>query len=522
MIDYNYATDGIYSITDREKFQVLKEVYPDRYISRNICAKYIGAGKEIFSPKGKRETRFKEPKSFLPKVIELLKQEEKISEQVYKEIILSMGFLLEDTIDDSMRAIVRDMQLRDKFKDKPKKFRKYILEQSKELAYKKLNAFFVDMDIELNKKIESQVKEYIAEIVKKVFYKGTQTVNTWEKQRGNIPNSTIKKDLANMFDMQYIIWTKSYVDIQSFRRDLNILKKPILNDKKDNKEELDRKILGEILPISLNEETEFEFISQTTPIKIPTNLQNFSANFMFNLAKLLKKHNQVRDALYVLEILEKSLEPFIFYYKNEIQHLKAILLSSKKIRDWDRAIVELRYLYVDGYHFQEPEILTLLASNYKRKALYNSNGTLKSKGEVNISLLQTAHQLYEEAYALSKDDKYYHAINIAYIILIIDAIEQNNEKKKRQREIATLYNELLKSGFPSDKQNWWQITTQIEFLLLMKRDSEAFDVFESYNSTPEAFEVETTIRQLELYTHFTRDRVGRDFIAVLSDVFTKK
>ena len=510
MIDYNYATDGIYSITDREKFQVLKEVYPHKYISRNICAKYIGTGRQIFHRKNRKEIIFKEPKVLLLKII--------TKKRVYKqkEIILSMGFLLESRIDEFMREMARDSKLREKFNHKPKEFRIYILEQSKDLAYRELNSFFIDMEIEFNREeIKSKFKEYVDEVVKKIFNKGVQTINTWENQTGNIPNSTIKKDLANIFGMQYMIWTKRYADIQSFKRDLEVLKIPIKNSDKNNKDKLDKKILGTIFPLPLHEERELNSISKIIPIKIPENLQNFSANFMFNLAKLLKKHNQVRDALYVLEILEKSLDPFIFYHKNEIQHLKAILLSSKTVRDWDRAIVELRYLYVDGYHFQEPEILTLLASNYKRKALYNSNGTLKSKEEVNISLLQTANQLYEEAYTLSNEDSYYHAINIAYIMLIIDAIEGNRENRKNQKKITKLYKELLKSGFPYNKNNWWQVTTQIEFLILMQRDSDALNVFESYTSTPEAFEIETTIRQLELYSHFTDDEIVKDFMGVL-------
>ena len=90
MINYNDAPDGIYDITEREKFQVLKEVYLHKYISRNICAKYIGAGRQIFSPKDKKEIRFKEPKLLLPKIIKLLKEEEKLSKKLQKETLLSM------------------------------------------------------------------------------------------------------------------------------------------------------------------------------------------------------------------------------------------------------------------------------------------------------------------------------------------------------------------------------------------------------------------------------------------------
>ena len=515
MIDYNYATDGRYDASDREKFQVLKELYPHKYISRNICAKYIGAGRQIFTPKNKKEIHFQEPKLFLPKIIELLKREEKLSKKLQKEIILSIGFLLESSLDDAMKEMAKDVKLRERFSHKPKEFRAYVLEQSTTLAYKEINAFLIDMEITLTKEIESQLSPYIEEIVKKIFNKGVQTVNTWENQTGNIPNSTIKKDLANMFGMQYVMWSQSYADVQSFKRDLEVLKKPKVDNSKKQTKQLDSKILGEVLPIPLNEETELEFISQTTPIKIPGNLSSFSASFMFNLANLLKSHEQATDALYVLESLMQKVEPFVFYYRKKIQHLKAILLSHRTVQKWDEAIVELRYLYADGYHFEQPEILTLLASNYKRKALYHPNGTLNHKEQVDINLLQQANDLYEDAYNLSKDDKYYHAINRAYMMLIIDAIEGTRKKETIKREITTLYKELLKNGFPTNKSDWWQVTTQIEFLLLMQRDSEAFDVFESYNSTPKAFEVETTIRQLELYSHFTGDRVVKDFMGVL-------
>ena len=113
MIDYNYAPDGTYNITDRAKFQLLKEVYPYKYISRNICAKYIGAGRQIFTPKNKKEIHFQEPKLFLPKIIELLKREEKLSKKLQKEILLSMGFLLESSLDDAMREMAKDVKLRE-------------------------------------------------------------------------------------------------------------------------------------------------------------------------------------------------------------------------------------------------------------------------------------------------------------------------------------------------------------------------------------------------------------------------
>ena len=506
-----------YDITEREKFQVLKTLYPQKYFNRNICAKYIGTGRQIF-----KDTVKLEPLIYA--LVEQFHENEKLSLSEEKEYIVSVGFLLESNIDDCMRETAQDNKLQEAFKNKHKLFSNYIKNSAKTLAKKELNAFLIDTSVDIVQKdrfieeVKTLLDPCLDNIVKRIFNKGSQTVNIWETRNGGIPNSEIRKNLARMFDMQYQIWEKNYPDVQSFKHDIKTLKKPKNDNSKEKHKQLDNKILGEILPIPLNEESELEFISQIIPIKIPGNLSNFSASFIFNLANLLKSHEQVTDALYVLESLQKKVEPFVFYHRKKIQHLKAILLSHRNIQKWDDAIIELRYLYADGYHFEKPEILTLLASNYKRKALYHPNGTLNYKEQVDINLLQQANDLYEDAYNLSKNDKYYHAINRAYMMLIIDAIEGNKEKKKKQREIATIYNELLKNGFPSDKKDWWQVTTQIEFLLLMQKDSEAVEVFENYTSTPEVFEVETTIRQLELYTHFTKDDIGKDFITVLRDL----
>jgi len=47
---------------------------------------------------------------------------------------------------------------------------------------------------------------------------------------------------------------------------------------------------------------------------------------------------------------------------------------------------------------------------------------------------------------------------------------------------------------------------------LMKRDGEALDILENYQGTLKKFDIETTIRQLEIYSHFTNEEIGRDLI----------
>ena len=48
IIDYNYAPDGRYDVSEREKFQVLKEVYPHKYVN-GLGKDFMGVLRRILS-----------------------------------------------------------------------------------------------------------------------------------------------------------------------------------------------------------------------------------------------------------------------------------------------------------------------------------------------------------------------------------------------------------------------------------------------------------------------------------------
>ena len=82
-------------------------------------------------------------------------------------------------------------------------------------------------------------------------------------------------------------------------------------------------------------------------------------------------------------------------------------------------------------------------------------------------------------------------------------------------EVEALYTNLLQNGWKINMKDWWEVTTQVEFLVLCGNDAEAEAVYVSYEGELEKFELDATIRQLEMYTHFCPDTLAEDFLTLL-------
>ncbi len=351
-----------------------------------------------------------------------------------------------------------------------------------------------------------------------------KTINSWSESsretKGKLQERT-KAKICTALNLKYEVWTD---EINRNDEDIFIEK---LNDYREitelpasEKNTLDKSVLGEVVRMSAEEEDIIAFYVQDDVIKIPGNLETYSPDFMFMLVQLLKNKNQALDALKVLATLEETTQSFKYIHRKQIAHLRAILLSHRTVQQWDEAIETLRYLYVDGYHLEDPEIITLAASNHKRKALYHTNGSLNYPTQVDLSQLGAASTLYHEAYKLkSIEERYYDAINIAYLERILDALEIGEDGSSVQRSLDKLYKEVYKkSSWEIDPSNWWETTSKMEFLLLIGRDGEAEDLLES-SPTPKAFEIDATIRQLELYTQYVSDDLTSSFLSLLRDKF---
>jgi hypothetical protein len=313
------------------------------------------------------------------------------------------------------------------------------------------------------------------------------SVNHWINLKTKKIKATAKSEICNIFGLVYSVWEDSFACEENFEKELLSYKKV---QKKRNL--IERYIMKPI--------------------------ENQQPLFLFEQAKEYKEQKRIKEALGLIEQIERDGSSFKYKHHNEIAHLKAILLSDEVIQDWDGAIHILRNLYFSAnYHLEEPEIVTLIASNYKRKALYHPKTKIYREIEdVDMDLIASALILYHEAYE-EKDSqaKYYDALNYAYLYNISESIESKEISHER---IKTLYDGFSKQ-WRVDECNWWEVISQAEFSMLLGDTNRAIsstDYFlETHAVTPS--QIGATLRQLELYIHFTQDENAIQFYQYLKE-----
>ncbi len=349
------------------------------------------------------------------------------------------------------------------------------------------------------------------------------TVNNWERVEGkNIQQPAIRAKICTLFGLRPDIWIEEFENEVDFANDLPRFKQIKKVKTMTNKEKIDSAIIGKRSILTGVEEELKDRLSKEENISYPIeDMDKRTPAFLFELVKLLKKKSQIKDALSLLDKITTSSSSFKYTYSNEINLQRAVLLSHSSINNWNEAIDILNYLYSGSkYHLEEQEVLTLLASNYKRKALTDALDPTKwlDKESVDRDLLTNAITLYYNSYDQSEDsEKYYDAINLAYVIKIADCIELDlNELDSdiANLEIERLYNELHQN-WSADDSNWWEVFSESEFLMLLgKTDvaiSKVYDYLEFEYENDMQFNVDITLRQLEMYLHFSADKNAVEF-----------
>ena len=342
------------------------------------------------------------------------------------------------------------------------------------------------------------------------------TVNNWLDGTTQKINSKSQVKLCTIFGLNSDVWTKEFNTKREFKKNLKSFE-TITDDGENPNSNMDGLILDKLSNIS-DEEKNMLKKDLKKSIGLTEELADKSPDFMFEFAEKLKKDNRVEEALEVLKMIGVHDSTYKYTYHNELKYFKAILLSHENIKDWDGAIHLLKELYSSArYHLQKPELITLIASNYKRKALYDENTQeLREKVKaIDINLLVSAITLYHEAYNLKDSQaKYYDAINIAYLTNIIDAIEVEYADSI---EIETLYKNLTtgEEKWRIDSDSWWEVTSNAEFLMLRGKTDLAISQINYFldfhmNEMTE-FDRDATLRQLEIYIHFTQDVNGVRF-----------
>ncbi len=305
-----------------------------------------------------------------------------------------------------------------------------------------------------------------------------QTVNSWLNLKTKNLKAIPKSEICRIFGLMDLVWVDNFPTEDEFR---DVLKRY-------------KKIVKRINIFMKKEEN------------------NTIEMTLFEEAKKYKKINKIEEALENITKIESSSSSFKYIYHNEIQHLKAILLSDDTIQDWDKAIDILRNLYfASKYHLEKPEIITLIASNYKRKALYSGLVyKYRDKKDVDMGLIAQALTLYDEAYELKdSQERYYDAINWAYLYNIASVLESNRLNIIRVKERF----EELKRAWRVNEKDWWEVVSYAEFSMLIGdvefAKSYIDDFLESYSIKP--FDTKTTLRQIRLYIHFTQDKNAIEF-----------
>ena len=253
--------------------------------------------------------------------------------------------------------------------------------------------------------------------------------------------------------------------------------------------------------------------------------ESYSLEFLFKVANIILKNNDVKNALKVINYIQSTNSDFKYIFSKELNYTKALCFSHDVVKDWDSAIDILRQMYFDQSFRNNIEILTLLASNYKRKALSNKkdNNQWCSLREIDEELLIEAMKFYTDIYnsrKLNNDkNRYYDAINLYYLVKIAQALDMLY--KLDEDENAT-YMDIIqeaRSELRPDSSNWWESITEVEFFMLNRNTQEAISqiyvIFDTIDVKP--FEIDATIRQIEMYVHFVDDKGAKEVLLILQD-----
>lgn len=331
-------------------------------------------------------------------------------------------------------------------------------------------------------------------------------VRNWLKRQGKGEIQTKNRNkILDAFELDSSIWDDYINTERHLMENMDTYKDRFIENQEQDVQQF---IFTEPTPTlyPFEEETIQELSQQTTISLDKLELEQYSPQFLYELSKLLKNKKQPQDAIDTLERLEQTNNTFVYKNYSQIELLKAICYSDDHIRNWGKAIRILSILASNKYYRTNLEVLTLLASNYKRKALTAANAEWCSIEVVDTNLLLNSIRLYKAALNLRKESKYYEAINILYLAKIAAAKESIWNLDDDE---AIGFDDIIDilEIFKPDRTNWWEVSSKAEYHMLIDQTDKALVLFTDFLDVeaPEVFELETTLRQINLYKHFTND-----------------
>jgi len=226
-----------------------------------------------------------------------------------------------------------------------------------------------------------------------------------------------------------------------------------------------------------------------------------SPMFLLEVADLEKKRGLYTESLALVEHLERltiqvdGINVYPMRHKVRLLQIKANVLT--RLGRYEDASDVVYGLWQAGHH--DAETLSMLAAQYKRRALYAGNADF-DPAAMNFELLHRAKNLYLEAFRIEIDN-YYPVINAAYLYKIIGGGETGRGTKLASYIVSAWGNNKGKS--------WWIDATLAEAELLQDAYEEATQAFVEAveQHKPNAFEKQATLEQILLYAKVHRCEV---------------
>ena len=226
------------------------------------------------------------------------------------------------------------------------------------------------------------------------------------------------------------------------------------------------------------------------------NTDDNSGEFILEIANVCKDYGLYQEAInFILKAEDYSLDVNglkVYPYKHNQKLLKLKANCLTRLGGFEEAANIVYGLWQSG--MKDPDTLSMLAAQYKRRAL--SNGTEFSKDNINLDLLTRSKDLYLEAFRINIDD-YYPAINVAYLYKMIGGLGSGKGVK--------LAAYIIDAWGDREGKEWWLDSTLAEAELLLD-DYEEFEIkmlkaIDKYR--PDYFERKAVSEQIQIYAIVT-------------------
>ena len=424
------------------------------------------------------------------------KQYKKNDQEELKNILYSL-IPLQEIIDKEILNVYGDAE---------KQYRKLSIQEQSNFISKYGNIFWESFNKRVEEKVMNaiglknvcdNIKQNIIKTLKDILFMGKSKVYEWKNinQLTRI-KSPFRSKISEWFGYTKEVWNE--IDANSVNDIIEKLKFYKLKDICLSIDDL----------FKYNEEIdcEFEYISFNNE---PKDSLDYYQNVLF-----YRKNNQYKKALETLDMILESDDMYVYKCYKKFLHQKAILLSTNEIRKFKEALKILKHLhYSMDYAQKEPEIITLMASNYKRLALMDIDGNYKQKlNEQDLENIDLAIEFYKISYKyreeLNKKDRFYDLLNILYLIKILTYLQYEDFNKE---DFLSKYGKINLKDYTVDSQNWWEVIGLIEYNILLcettkeKIEFELSKFFDENRNNMNSDFIKITLRQIRMYLSIVKN-----------------